>query len=100
MYIAMNRFEIREGSEEKFEEIWKARDSKLLDVRGFIGFHLIRGEKRDGFTLYASHSTWIDREAFQNWTQSAAFRDAHKNAGQHREIYRGHPVFEGFEVVV
>ena len=100
MYIAMNRFEIREGSEEKFEEIWKGRDSKLLNVQGFIGFNLIRGEKKDGFTLYASHSTWINREAFQNWTQSAAFRDAHKNAGQHREIYRGHPVFEGFEVVV
>ena len=96
----MNRFEIREDSEKKFEKIWKERDSNLQNVPGFLRFNLIRGEKKDGYTLYASHSTWINREAFQNWTQSAAFREAHKNAGQHREIYKGHPVFEGFEVVI
>ena len=84
----------------KFEKIWRARDSKLIDVQGFLGDNLNRGGQKDGFTLYALHSTWINREAFQNWTQSAAFRNGHKNAGQQREIYRGHPVFEGFEVVV
>jgi heme-degrading monooxygenase HmoA len=29
----------------------------------------------------------------------ADFRDAHKNAGQHKVLYLGHPQFEGFSVV-
>ena len=28
-----------------------------------------------------------------------AFREAHRSAGDARGVYRGHPVFEGFEVV-
>ena len=29
-----------------------------------------------------------------------AFRLAHKNAGQHQDLYLGAPNFEGFEVVL
>ena len=100
MYIAMNRFEIRLGSEKIFEKLWADRNTKLSGVPGFIKFNLIRGEKRNGFTLYASHSTWESKEYFKKWTLSAAFREAHKNAGQHGEIYRGHPIFEGFTVIL
>ena len=32
--------------------------------------------------------------------KSEAFKLAHKNAGQHKDIYIGHPVFEGFNVVI
>ncbi|MBT3993097.1 MAG: antibiotic biosynthesis monooxygenase, partial [Gammaproteobacteria bacterium] len=35
-----------------------------------------------------------------NWTKSEAFRAAHKGAGGHSDVYIGHPVFEGFEVVI
>ena len=41
MYIAMNRFQIAEGREEVFEEIWRKRDSQLEGVPGFRDFHLI-----------------------------------------------------------
>ena len=37
---------------------------------------------------------------FVNWTKSDAFRQAHKGAGQHSDIYLGHPEFEGFEVII
>ena len=37
---------------------------------------------------------------FSNWTKSDAFRQAHKGAGEHSEVYLGHPVFEGFEVII
>ena len=46
------------------------------------------------------HSTWNSQDDFINWTKSEAFKLAHKNAGQHKDIYIGHPVFEGFNVVV
>ena len=40
------------------------------------------------------------REDFEFWTKSEAFRLEHKNAGSNKDIYLGHPEFEGFEVVV
>ena len=40
------------------------------------------------------------QEDFSNWAKSEAFRAAHKNAGSHSNIYLGHPVFEGFEIIM
>ena len=46
------------------------------------------------------HSVWKSEDAFLKWTKSEAFRLAHKGAAQHSDIYIGHPVFEGFKVVI
>ncbi len=100
MYIAMNRFKIIKGKEKIFEDIWKNRDSHLKNVTGFLNFHLIKGRANEDFTLYASHSTWNTENDFTNWTRSDSFRKAHKNAGEHSEIYVGHPIFEGFVVII
>tara|TARA_B110000459_G_scaffold188303_1_gene221382 strand:+ start:430 stop:549 length:120 start_codon:yes stop_codon:yes gene_type:complete len=35
MYIAMNRFKIKLGSESSFEDIWKNRETHLDKVEGF-----------------------------------------------------------------
>ena len=100
MFIAMNRFKIVKGREMDFEEIWRNRKSQLDDVPGFQEFHLVRGNSEETHTLYASHSTWNSQNDFVNWTKSEAFRLAHKGAGKHGDLYIGHLVFEGFEVVV
>ena len=100
MYIAMNRFKIAPGREQDFEGIWQKRETHLENVAGFIEFHLIKGIAEDTHTLYASHSTWRSQEDFTNWTKSEEFRKAHKGAGEHSDIYLGHPVFEGFEVII
>ena len=39
-------------------------------------------------------------EDFIAWTKSESFRLAHKNAGNNKDIYIGHPEFEGFEVIL
>jgi heme-degrading monooxygenase HmoA len=100
MYIAMNRFRVNEGREESFEETWRRRDTYLDQVPGFRTFHLLRGETRDGITTYLSHSTWESRAAFSAWTRSDAFRKAHGDARTPDGTLAGHPVFEGFEVVL
>ena len=100
MYIAMNRFKIILGRENDFEKIWKERDTHLKNVPGFKKFNLIKGKKKDAYILYASHSEWNSENDFINWTKSDAFRQAHKGAGQHSDIYLGHPEFEGFEVII
>ena len=100
MYIAMNRFKIVLGKENDFETLWENRNSHLDNVKGFVNFHLIKGIEKTNFTLYASHSTWDTEEDFINWTKSESFRIAHKDAGKHKDLYIGHPEFEGFKVVL
>src|SRR3546814_15299693 len=70
--------------------------SDLLEgVPGFVEFHLLRGPSADDHTLYSSHTIWRSREDFEDWTRSDAFRQAHRNAGDNKPLYLGHPRFEG-----
>ena len=100
MFIAMNRFKIVKGKEADFEKVWRNRDTQLRSVSGFKEFHLVKGETTDSYTLYASHSTWNSEADFIDWTKSEAFRLVHKGAGKHSDLYMGHPIFEGFDVVL
>jgi heme-degrading monooxygenase HmoA len=99
MFIAMNRFKVAPGSETAFEQVWTSRDTHLREVEGFVAFHLLRGPVRDDHVLYASHTLWRGKADFEAWTRSEAFRLAHRDAGQNRPLYLGHPEFEGFEVI-
>jgi heme-degrading monooxygenase HmoA len=99
MFIAMNRFKVLPGSEAAFEAVWTSRDTQLAQVPGFVEFHLLRGPAKDDHVLYSSHTIWSDREAFEAWTRSEAFRRAHAGAGGNKPMYAGHPEFEGFEVI-
>lgn len=100
MFIAMNRFRIARGREEDFVAVWKHRESHLDGVPGFREFHLLRGPMDEQCTLFASHSVWESRAAFEAWTRSEAFRRAHAGAGGTRDLYLGPPQFEGFDVVL
>ena len=99
MFIAMNRFRVAKGQEAAFEERWRTRESYLGQVPGFEEFHLLRGPERDDHTLYASHTVWADKDAFEAWTRSEPFRAAHRAAGETKPLHLGHPEFEGFEAV-
>jgi heme-degrading monooxygenase HmoA len=99
MFIAMNRFQVIRGQEESFEQVWLSRDTHLSGVPGFIEFHLLRGPYQEDHTLFSSHTVWRSRDDFEAWTRSEAFRQAHRNAGENKSLYLGHPRFEGFEVV-
>jgi len=99
MFVAMNRFRVAPGSEEEFERVWTSRDTYLHGVPGFVEFHLLRGPENEDHVLYASHTIWRSRADFEAWTRSEAFRLAHRNAGQNRPLYLGHPEFEGFTIL-
>ena len=100
MFIAMNRFKIAQGFEQGFERVWKERDSYLSEVPGFKSFALLKGPSKDDHVLYASHSVWESREAFEAWTESQNFRKAHAQASAPKGTYLGHPELELFERVV
>ena len=100
MFIAMNRFRIAKGFEAGFEKIWRERESYLAGVPGFKKFALLKGPTRDDHVLYASHSTWESRAAFQQWTESDSFRRAHAQAHAPKGTYLGHPELETFDAVL
>ncbi len=99
MYIAMNRFQVALGNEDAFQKVWTSRDTFLADVPGFVEFHLLKGPTLEDHTLFSSHTVWRSHADFEAWTKSEAFRNAHRNAGDNKPLYIGHPRFEGFEVV-
>lgn len=100
MFIAMNRFKVKKGSEEAFEKVWLTRETYLDRMAGFVEFHLLKGPEAEDHTLYASHTVWQSKEAFEAWTKSEEFRAAHARAGNQQTgpLYLDHPKFEGFEV--
>lgn len=100
VFIAMNRFKVRKGSEEAFERVWMSRDSHLDKMPGFVEFHLLKGPEEADHILYSSHTVWQSKATFEAWTNSEEFRKAHANAGnaQTGSLYLEHPKFEGFEV--
>lgn len=100
MFIAMNRFRIARGHEQDFIAVWRNRESYLNEVPGFIDFHLLQGPGDERATLFASHSRWESRAAFEAWTRSEAFRKAHSGAGGNREMHLGPPQLELFESVL
>jgi heme-degrading monooxygenase HmoA len=100
VFIAMNRFHVKKGSEEAFEKVWYSRDSYLDRMQGFEEFHLLKGPALEDHTLYATHTVWSTKADFEAWTQSEEFRVAHARAGSSTtgSLFLGHPKFEGFEV--
>ncbi len=100
MLIAMNRFKITRGFEEGFERIWRERESFLSEVPGFKSFSLLKGPEREDHVLYASHSMWESRQAFEDWTESENFRKAHAQTSAPKGTYLGHPDLELFEAVL
>jgi heme-degrading monooxygenase HmoA len=100
MYIAMNRFRVKKGSETTFENVWLSRETYLDRMPGFVEFHLLKGPEAEDHTLYSSHTVWASKAHFEAWTTSDEFRIAHARADNSNTgpLYLEHPKFEGFEV--
>jgi heme-degrading monooxygenase HmoA len=88
----MNRFKITPGFEPSFEEIWRERDSVLSKVPGFKRFALLKGPVTDAYVLYASHSVWEYKGAFENWANSEGFRKDNVHTIAPKGTYLAHPV--------
>ena len=81
MFIAMNRFKVKKGSEEAFEKSGRAATPISTGMQGFVEFHLLKGPEAEDHTLYSSHTVWARKATFEAWTKSEEFRKAHARAG-------------------
>jgi heme-degrading monooxygenase HmoA len=96
MFIAMNNFKVAEGRGPDFERAWRERESYLEGVPGFLQFALLRGAIEGE---YVSHTTWVDRQAFVDWTNSPAFHNAHRQ-GSVAGLLEGPPQIKTYEAVL
>ncbi|MCF6228451.1 MAG: antibiotic biosynthesis monooxygenase [Planctomycetes bacterium] len=94
MILVMNRFSVTPGREADFEEAFKGR-AKLIDkMPGFIALDVMRPTGEEG--VFVSMARWESVEAFEGWTNSDQFKEAHKK--RHTGMFTGHPKLEIFEV--
>jgi|TARA_B110000914_G_C15514866_1_gene472864 heme-degrading monooxygenase HmoA len=92
MFLVMNRFKITSGFEPGFEKSWRERDSVLSQAPGFKRFALLKGPVTDAYVLYASHSVWESKSAFEYWAASDSFRKVHSQIIAPKGTYLAHPV--------
>ena len=99
-YITMNNFQVAAEQAEEFEARWRQRRSHLQEVPGFESFRLLRGDESEGVVHYASHAVWASKEAFEAWTKSDHFAQAHGGDPLPEGMVLGHPKLQRFEVVL
>lgn len=100
MFIAMNRFTIKNKYEQAFVSMWKERDSYLDEVEGFVSFHLLRGGDEEGATVYATHTMWSSEADFRNWVNSEQFKKAHQGQKPDPEFFAAPNKLELFAAVI
>lgn len=97
MIVVANRFRIADGYETEFEDRFQNRRGAIEDQDGFVRFDLLRPAEEDTDT-HVALTYWESREAFEAWTDSEAFADAH--GGETPDgMFEGHPNLEVHEVV-
>lgn len=99
LFIAMNNFRVAAEQAEQFEARWQRRRSYLEGTPGFVQFQLLRGATENGQVHYVSHSTWASKQAFEAWTQSDSFVQAHRGEPLPKGMVVGPPQLALFDVV-
>ena len=93
MIVVMNRITVAEGREQDFEQTFTERDRAVDHMPGFIAMQVLR--PAEGRT-YVVMTRWKSREAFRQWTESAAFISAHRK--QSPGLAEARPTLEIYEV--
>lgn len=102
MFVTMNRIPVHEEHWPDFEERFKNRLGLVDNAPGFIRNMVLR--PADGTTdCHIVMTLWKDRQAFEQWTKSEAFLQAHyrnTEGGQRsKDTFKGPGKLETFESV-
>lgn len=102
MYITMNRIPVHEDHWPDFEERFRNRIGLVDQATGFIRNMVLRPTD-DSSDSHIVLTMWESREAFENWTKSDSFLQAHYRASQDsqkaKESFKGPGKLETFESV-
>lgn len=96
MIVVANRIFVAEGMEEAFEQRFHGRAHLVDQAPGFIRNEVLRPLQAQAPYVVLTH--WRDRESFEDWVKSPAFREAHQNTPP-AAMFRQGNLFEMHEVV-
>jgi heme-degrading monooxygenase HmoA len=102
MFVTMNRIPVHEEHWPDFEERFRNRLGLVDKAPGFVRNMVLRPV--DGTTdCHVVMTLWENREAFENWTKSDAFLQAHYRGDQGtqnaKDTFKGPGKLESFEAV-
>jgi quinol monooxygenase YgiN len=86
MFIALYRWEVKEGQEERFREGWRRLTEEIYALRGSHGSRLHRAE--DG--TWVAYAQWPDRRAWEA-SQGSVAVDAEASKLMRESVEVSHP---------
>lgn len=95
MFVVENRIPVTDGREEEFVELFEERTNQLSRRAGFEKVELLESVDADHYVI---HAYWESNDAFEQWRESDAFRDAHADLPP--EMFAGSNRIESFERAV
>ena len=96
MIAVINRLPVKEGAVDQIVGRFANARGNVQGFPGFVSMEVLSSEAGDEVLVI---TRWDDKNAFESWVQSDAFKSAHgRSAGG--DLLRGHPQMGTYEVAV
>jgi heme oxygenase (staphylobilin-producing) len=92
----INRLPVREGAADEVVRRFAEGRGYVQNFPGFVSMEVLRSEEGDEVLVI---TRWRDREAFDSWVGSDAFRKAHGRSGG-GDLLSDHPEMTSYKVAV
>jgi len=96
MIAVVNRLPVREGVAGQVVERFANSRGNVQGFPGFVSMEVLNSEAGDEVLVI---TRWRDKDAFDSWVHSDAFKRAHGRSGG-GDLLRGHPQMGTYEVAV
>ncbi len=96
MIAVINRLPVKEGAAGEVAERFANSRGNVQGFPGFVSMEVLSSEVGDEVLVI---TRWRDKDAFDSWVQSDAFKRAHGRSGG-GDLLRGHPQMGTYEVAV
>jgi heme-degrading monooxygenase HmoA len=92
----INRLPVKEGMADQVVERFANGRGFVQEFPGFVSMEVLHAEETDEVMVI---TRWRDKEDFDSWVASDAFKMAHGRGGG-SGLLRGHPQMSTYEVAV
>jgi heme oxygenase (staphylobilin-producing) len=96
MIAVINRLPVKEGAAEQVVERFANSQGYVQEFPGFVSMEVLNSEVGDEVLVL---TRWRDKDAFDSWVHSDAFKRAHGRSGG-GDLLRGHPQMGTYEVAI
>ena len=96
MIAIFNRLPVKEGAAGQIVERFANSRGNVQGFPGFVSMEVLRSEVGDEVLVI---TRWQDKDAFDAWVGSEAFKKAHGRSGG-GDLLRGHPQMSTYEIAV